>query len=87
MQKLRIDADTWAALNQLLDEALDQPADTREAWIEKLAPQFAGLKPRLRALLSRAAQIETDDALNTLPKLELDAGRSGADTGPRGSTR
>ena len=74
MQKLRIDADTWAALNQLLDEALDQPADTREAWIEKLAPQFAGLKPRLRALLSRAAQIESDDALNTLPKLELDPG-------------
>jgi serine/threonine protein kinase len=74
MQKLRIDADTWAALNQLLDEALDQPADTREAWIEKLAPQFAGLKPRLRALLSRAEQFETDDALNTLPKLELEPG-------------
>ncbi len=74
MQKPRIDADTWAALNQLLDEALDQPADTREAWIEKLAPQFAGLKPRLRGLLSRAVQIESADALNTLPKLELDPG-------------
>ena len=74
MQKLRIDADTWAALNQLLDEALDQPADTREAWIETLAPQFAALKPRLRALLSRAAQIESDDALNTLPKFELEPG-------------
>ena len=44
------------------------------AWIEKLAPEFAALKPRLRALLLRAAQIETDDALNTLPKLELEPG-------------
>jgi len=74
MQKLQIDADTWAALNLLLDEALDQPAEARPAWIEKLAPEFAALKPRLRALLLRAAQIETDDALNTLPKLELEPG-------------
>ena len=74
MQKLQIDANTWAALNLLLDEALDQPAHAREAWIEKLAPEFAGLKPRLQELLLRAAQIETNDALNTLPKLELEPG-------------
>jgi serine/threonine protein kinase/TolA-binding protein len=74
MQKLQIDASTWTALNRLLDEALDQPAHEREGWIEKLAPEFAGVTPRLRALLSRAAQIETDDALNTLPKVELAPG-------------
>ena len=74
MQKLQIDANTWATLNLLLDEALDQPAEARAAWIERLAPEFSGLKPRLQALLLRAAQIETDDALNTLPKLELAPG-------------
>ena len=74
MQKLQIDPGTWGALNLLLDEALDQPAELRDTWIENLAPQFAALKPRLRALLSRAAQIETGDELNTLPKLVLEPG-------------
>ncbi len=54
MQKLQIDANTWATLNLLLDEALDQPAEARAAWIERLAPEFSGLKPRLQALLLRA---------------------------------
>ncbi len=85
MQKLQIDANTWATLNLLLDEALDQPAEARAAWIERLAPEFSGLKPRLQALLLRAAQIESDDALNTLPKLELAPGDLAQ--GPRGSTR
>jgi serine/threonine-protein kinase len=73
MQKLEIDASTWAELNQLLDAALDQPMARREQWIEALAAQFDGFKPRLRDLLSRAAQVETGDFLNTLPKLDIDA--------------
>ena len=40
MQKLQIDANTWATLNLLLDEALDQPAEARAAWIERLAPRI-----------------------------------------------
>jgi len=71
MQKIQIDASTWAELNQLLDAALDQPVRERERWIQTLAPQFDGLKPRLRELLSRAAAVETGDFLNTLPKLDL----------------
>ena len=74
MQKLQIDARTWAALNELLDAALDQPAPERAAWIENLTPQFDGLKPRLRALLAHAAEMETGEVLNTLPKFELDPG-------------
>ena len=75
MQKLQIDADTWATLNRLLDEALEQPAAQRPAWLETLAPEFDGLKPRLRELaLARRLQIETDDLLNTLPKFELEPG-------------
>jgi serine/threonine-protein kinase len=74
MEKIHIDASTWAELNRLLDAALDQPAANREQWIEDLEPQFDNLKPRLRELLSRAAQYETDDFLNTLPRLRLDPG-------------
>jgi tetratricopeptide (TPR) repeat protein len=71
MQKLRIDANTWAELSQLLDAALDQPAAQREQWIGTLASRLDALKPHLRELLARAGQIETDGFLNTLPKLEL----------------
>jgi hypothetical protein len=42
MQKLQIDSNIWATLNLLLDEALDQPAEARAAWIERLAPEFSG---------------------------------------------
>jgi tetratricopeptide (TPR) repeat protein len=73
MQKLEIDASAWAELNHLLDAALDQPASHREQWIERLAPQYAGLKPRLRDLLSRAGQTKDRDFLDTLPKFDRDA--------------
>lgn len=82
MQKLEIDANTWAQLNQLLDAALDQPMAQREQWIDALASPFDGLKSRLRDLLSRAAQVETDDFLSTLPKLDISAGEL-ADPGAR----
>lgn len=72
MQKFHIDARTWAELSQLLDLALDRPVPEREQWLETLPPQFEGLKPRLRELLSRAALVETGDFLKTLPKLDLD---------------
>jgi len=70
MPRLEIDPNTWAELNALLDAALDQPASQRDQWLESLAPHFAGLKPRLRDLLSRAAQAETGDFLGTLPTLD-----------------
>jgi len=74
MQKFHIDADTWGTLNRLLDEALDQPATELPQWLDQLAPQFEGLKPRLRALLSRTGLIETGEFLQTLPKFELEPG-------------
>ena len=56
MQKLEIDASTWAELNQLLDAALDQPPSHREQWIERLAPQYAGTQAALaRSALARRA--------------------------------
>jgi eukaryotic-like serine/threonine-protein kinase len=73
MQKLDIDARRWAELNRLLGEALDQPAAQRAQWIETLAHDFDDLKPSLRDLLSRAAEVETSDFLNALPRVDIDA--------------
>jgi hypothetical protein len=66
MRKLEIDASTWAELNHLLDAALDQPASQRDQWIERLSPQYAGLKPRLRDLLTRAGHTQDSGFLDTL---------------------
>ena len=72
MQKIQFDAATWATLNRLLDEALEQPTAQIPQWLDDLAPQFDGLKPRLRELLSRTGLLETDEFLHTLPKFELE---------------
>jgi serine/threonine protein kinase/Tfp pilus assembly protein PilF len=74
VQKFQVDAGTWAVLNRLLDEALEQPAPQLPQWLNDLAPEFDALKPRLRELLSRTGLIETDEFLRTLPKLDLDQG-------------
>lgn len=74
MQKPQIDAGTWVTLNRLLDEALEQPAAQLPQWLDDLSPEFDGLKPRLREILSRSGLIETGEFMHTLPKLELDPG-------------
>jgi eukaryotic-like serine/threonine-protein kinase len=74
MQKMQIDAASWATLNRLLDEALERPAAQVSQWLDDLAPQFDGLKPRLRELLSHTGLLETDEFLQTLPKFEIEAG-------------
>src|SRR5262245_8026736 len=71
MKKDLFDPAGWETLNRLLDEALELPAPEIESWLESLAPEHAGLKPRIRQLLSHAALVETGDFLNTLPKLDL----------------
>jgi eukaryotic-like serine/threonine-protein kinase len=71
MQRLEIDANTWAELNHLLDAALDRPASERNRWLETLGPEYEGLKPRLRDLLARA-RTENDGLLDTLPKFDVD---------------
>lgn len=70
MGKLEIDLDRWPELDRLLDEGLDRPANERDAWLAALPGELDALKPQLRDLLSRAAQVETNDFLGTLPKIE-----------------
>ncbi len=71
MGKPPADAHEWESLNRLLDEALELPPDTIEPWLDDLPADAEPLKPRLRALLARVAQIETGDFLETLPRFEL----------------
>ena len=73
MSKLRLDIASWSDLERLLDEALDRPAAARAAWLDSLDSQFEALKPQLRALLARAAEVETSDFLATLPSVALEA--------------
>ena len=76
-------SDDSARLSELLDTALELPAEERERWIESLPQEHSALKPRLRALLARAASIETSDFLDTLPKVEGDEGAApGDEIGP-----
>jgi eukaryotic-like serine/threonine-protein kinase len=68
MPRLDLNPQSAAALNRLLDQALDLAPADREQWIAGLPAEFAALKPRLHDLLSRAAGVETSDFLGTLPK-------------------
>jgi tetratricopeptide (TPR) repeat protein len=73
MHKSTNDAAARAEFNRLLDAVLDLPGAQREQWLDTLGPEFDGFKPRLRALLSHANGVETDDFLSTLPKLHIGA--------------
>ena len=80
----------WAQLRALLDEALALPPAQHEAWLQALdEARAAGLKPRLRALLSHAGDSEAARLLQTLPKVETRdfAPPSGADTALAPGTR
>jgi len=68
MPKFDIDADTWSALNSLLDRALDLAPAERIPWIDALDPEYGSLKPRLRDLISRGAALGTTEILGTIPR-------------------
>ncbi len=69
MQAFTIDPNSWAALNRLLDAALDLPESERVAWVESLGPEYVQLKPRLLDLLMRAGQSGASGFLDTIPKV------------------
>lgn len=81
MPRLDLNPQSAAALNRLLDQALDLAPAKREQWLASLPAEFAALKPRLQDLLSRAAGVETSDFLGTLPKFATppDAERAAED--------
>ncbi len=69
MAKFEIDETTWAALNGLLDRALDLVPAERMGWIDALGAEYDALKPRLRDLLANDVALRTSQLLDTLPKL------------------
>jgi hypothetical protein len=69
MPRLDLNPQSAAALNRLLDQALDRAPAKREQWRADLPDEFAALKPHLQDLLSRAAGVEQSDFLGTLPKI------------------
>jgi eukaryotic-like serine/threonine-protein kinase len=63
----------WPAISALLDEALNLAAPERTPWLEGLVGEASLHRETLRALLAHRADVETDDFLNVLPKLDIDA--------------
>ncbi len=63
-----LDAARFAALDRLLDEALDQPERERAAWVEGLSPAHDDLKPRLLSLLGAQGRASL---LDRFPVLDL----------------
>jgi len=70
-------APRWPEISALLDQALALPAAERAAWLDGLSIEPASLKDTLRGLLAAQGQVETDDFLNTLPKLEAAGNTTG----------
>jgi tetratricopeptide (TPR) repeat protein len=62
-------APRWPEINALLDQALALPSDNRAAWLDALQLEPAALKETLRDLLAEQARVETNDFLNTWPRL------------------
>ncbi len=70
-------AQDWAALSDLLDQALDLPPAEREAWLHALDGEHLIHREALRALLATQAEIETGDFLADLPALPGVASEAG----------
>jgi serine/threonine-protein kinase len=68
---MNLDPSQLHTLSSLLDEALDLSGAERQAWLDKLAQEFAPLKPLLERMLARRDALETDDFISTLPRFDL----------------
>jgi eukaryotic-like serine/threonine-protein kinase len=66
---VRLNDQELILLAKLLDEALDVPGESQEAWLSSLAEPNAKLRDTLRDLLASRAAVETNDFLETLPPL------------------
>jgi len=70
--------DRLRKLNALLDEALDMPAEQRDAWLAGLPVESQSLAPELRVLLAHQ-HIDTGDVIPRGAHALLDAPASGAE--------
>jgi serine/threonine protein kinase len=83
---MKLAAEHWRSLSQLLDEVLALPEGERAAWVERLGPERSSVKPLLEELFDRPAAVSTADLVGTLPSFALPNGEaehaSGAIVGP-----
>jgi eukaryotic-like serine/threonine-protein kinase len=68
---LELTAERMSRLGQLLDEVLALEVEQRAAWFDTLTVEDADLRPVVEEMLSKAASLEADDFLGTLPKLTM----------------
>ena len=68
---MKLNSETWRALSDLLDTALDMTDAERTAWLDALEGEQAALKPLLREMLGRNAARETRDFIDALPRFEI----------------
>ena len=73
----------WPLVESLIDQALDQPVDERQRWLEALPPEHEPLKDTLRRLLRAHASAESADIFGQLPSLPsaLPSGQQGPAAG------
>jgi serine/threonine-protein kinase len=61
----------WPAISALLDEALSLPASEHATWLASLMGERASHQEALRTLLAHRREVETDDFLREMPKLDI----------------
>jgi tRNA A-37 threonylcarbamoyl transferase component Bud32 len=66
---VKIGALEWPAISALFDQALDLPAQQRHRWLEELPEGQHAHRDALERLLADHAQVETQNFLDTLPKM------------------
>lgn len=64
---MKLAAEQWRSLSQLLDQALALAESERLGWVATLGPEHASVRPLLAELFARPAAIETADLIGTLP--------------------
>jgi len=88
--EFKFDDQTWSELSRLLDEVLDLPHSERQTWLSAMAANYQDQQPRLWNILTRAAQVETQDFLNAPPKIgapkDADGVNRSAQTGNAGES-
>jgi eukaryotic-like serine/threonine-protein kinase len=67
----------WAGALSLLDQALELPAEARQAWLAARGPEDARLVPIVQRLLDERPAIETGQFLQQLPALPVPADDKG----------
>ncbi|TMH57578.1 MAG: serine/threonine protein kinase [Betaproteobacteria bacterium] len=68
---MKLAAEHWRSLSQLLDEALALSEGERESWVATLGAEHASVKPLLEELFARPAAVSTADLVGTLPSFVL----------------